>query len=117
MKPRQISAKELSEAGQNLHRKSLVFWHSLCNAKEFIRDKDMQSAAGQRRSGHPEVCRELFFEEGFHFVVANDGPAMRRALDSDPDIDVVVIDILLPCGVDGLILAEEAAGHGDSGDG
>ena len=61
-----------------------------------------------------DLLRELFADEGYRFIIVGDGPAMRRTLDSDTnaDIDIVIIDMLLPGGVDGLTLAKEAEARG-----
>lgn len=58
------------------------------------------------------LLRELFASEGYRFIIVSDGGEMRRALDSEPEIDAVIIDILLPGGLDGLTLADEVAGRG-----
>lgn len=59
-----------------------------------------------------DMLRELFADEGYRLVIVADGPAMMRALDDDPAIDVVVIDLLLPGGIDGLTLAQEVKARG-----
>lgn len=59
-----------------------------------------------------DLLRELFADEGYRIIIVGDGPAMRRALDDDPAIDVVVIDLLLPGGIDGLTLAQEVRARG-----
>ena len=59
-----------------------------------------------------ELLHELFASEGYRFVIVGDGAAMRRTLETDAAIDIVVIDVLLPGGVDGLTLAREAAARG-----
>lgn len=59
-----------------------------------------------------DLLRELFASEGYRFVIVEDGAAMRGALDRDPAIDAVVIDLLLPGGIDGLTLAREVAARG-----
>ena len=59
-----------------------------------------------------ELLCELFASEGYHFLIVGDGPAMREALEQDSGIDVVIIDMLLPGGLDGLTLAQEARAHG-----
>jgi DNA-binding response OmpR family regulator len=64
-------------------------------------DKDIQDLVTDTLSG-----------EGYHFTVAGTGAEMRMALASDPGIDIVVVDLHLPGGVNGLILAQEAAAQG-----
>lgn len=59
-----------------------------------------------------DLCRELFASEGYRFIIVGDGPAMRRALADDNEIDIVIIDVLLPGGVDGMTLADEVAARG-----
>lgn len=58
------------------------------------------------------LLSELFASEGFRFIIVSDGPAMRRALAAAPEIDVVIIDMLLPGGVPGLTLAHEVRACG-----
>jgi DNA-binding response OmpR family regulator len=59
-----------------------------------------------------DLCRELFATEGYRFIIVGDGPAMRHALAEDCEIDVAIIDVLLPGGVDGMTLAAEVAARG-----
>jgi DNA-binding response OmpR family regulator len=59
-----------------------------------------------------ELLETVFDDAGYRFRIVSDGPAMRAALADDPDIDVVVIDIGLPGGEDGMTLAEEVAAGG-----
>src|SRR6185437_10800965 len=59
-----------------------------------------------------DLLSELFASEGFRFIIVGDGPAMRRALAAAPEIDVVIIDMLLPGGVPGLTLANEVRARG-----
>lgn len=49
--------------------------------------------------------------EGYHFSAVANGAEMRRAL-ARGDIDVAVIDVLLPGGDNGYALAKEAADCG-----
>jgi DNA-binding NtrC family response regulator len=58
-------------------------------------------------SGIQELLSETFADEGYRFVIAGTGDEMRRALTGDHAIDIVVIDLHLPGGVDGLTLAQE----------
>ncbi len=62
--------------------------------------------------GIQEVLRESFSAQGYHFSMVTTGAEMRAALASDPAIDIVVIDISLPGGIDGFVLAQEAAAQG-----
>jgi two-component system OmpR family response regulator len=59
-----------------------------------------------------DLLRELFASEGYRFIIVGDGPGMRKALAADPAVDIVVIDLLLPGGTDGLTLAHEARARG-----
>lgn len=59
-----------------------------------------------------DLLHQLFASEGYRFVIVGDGAEMRRALDSDPAIDAVIIDVLLPGDVNGLTLAQDAAARG-----
>jgi two-component system phosphate regulon response regulator OmpR len=59
-----------------------------------------------------QVLSDSFSLEGYHFTLAGTGAEMRTALASDPDIDIVVIDVVLPGGDGGLVLAGEAAARG-----
>ncbi len=46
--------------------------------------------------GIQEVLRESLSAQGYHFSMVTTGAEMRAALASDPAIDIVVIDIVLP---------------------
>ena len=59
-----------------------------------------------------DLLHELFSNEGYRFLIVEDGAAMRAALDAHSDIDIVVIDVLLPGGTDGLALAEDVCARG-----
>ena len=59
-----------------------------------------------------ELLHELLSNEGYRFLIVGDGAAMRSALDTHSDIDIVVIDVLLPGGTDGLGLAQEVCDRG-----
>ena len=49
--------------------------------------------------------------EGYRFAVAGDGAEMRRIIRKG-EIDVCIIDFLLPGGENGLVLAKEVAAEG-----
>jgi DNA-binding response OmpR family regulator len=59
-----------------------------------------------------DLLHELFAEEGYRLAIVGDGAEMRRVIEHDPAIDIVIIDVLLPGGVDGLTLAGEARARG-----
>jgi DNA-binding NtrC family response regulator len=59
-----------------------------------------------------EFFRDVFADEGYRFILTRDGTEMRRAIDADPAIDVVVIDLTLPGSEDGLALGRHAAAQG-----
>jgi two-component system OmpR family response regulator len=61
--------------------------------------------------GIQALLGDLFSHEGFRFTIAADGPSMRAALE-EGDIDVVVLDVVLPGAEDGFALAEEATARG-----
>ena len=54
---------------------------------------------------------ELLAGEGYDCVLASNGKEMRAALQAG-DVEVVIIDVGLPGGEDGLCLAREASGRG-----
>src|SRR5882724_997733 len=54
---------------------------------------------------------ELFAHEGSPFVMVENGSAMRRVLETD-EVDVALIDVVLPGEETGLALAEEVASRG-----
>jgi len=59
-----------------------------------------------------DLLHTLFASEGYRFIIVGDGVAMRETLATHDDIDIVIIDVLLPGGVDGLTLAAEVADRG-----
>ena len=59
-----------------------------------------------------ELLSGTFADHGYHFVMAASAAEMRSALAGDPELDIVVVDLHLPGGTDGLVLAEEAAARG-----
>jgi two-component system, OmpR family, response regulator len=58
-----------------------------------------------------EVLESVFLSEGYRFSVVPNGEEMRRVLDQG-DVDIVVIDVVLPGADMGLALADEVAGQG-----
>src|SRR4051812_35410149 len=63
-------------------------------------------------SGIRELLTDVFESEGYHFVLAANADEMRAAMDGDPDIDILIVDIRLPGGDSGLVLAQEARARG-----
>ena len=59
-----------------------------------------------------ELLSGTFADQGYRFVIAASAAEMRSALASDPELDIVVVDLHLPGGADGLVLAKEAAARG-----
>jgi DNA-binding NtrC family response regulator len=59
-----------------------------------------------------ELLSDVFEIEGYHFTLAANAAEMRAALASDPDIDILIVDVRLPGGEDGLVLAQEASSQG-----
>jgi two-component system phosphate regulon response regulator OmpR len=58
------------------------------------------------------VFGRILKHEGYRFTLVGSVAAARRALQSESDIDVVIIDVVLPGGGDGLSLATEIASQG-----
>ena len=58
-----------------------------------------------------ELLSEVFADQGFRFAVVTNGAEMREAL-ATGEVDVAVIDVVLPGGQDGVALANEAAAQG-----
>lgn len=52
------------------------------------------------------VINEVLAFEGYEFLMASDAASMRRLL-ADNDVDVVIVDVVLPGGESGLTLAQE----------
>jgi DNA-binding NtrC family response regulator len=59
-----------------------------------------------------ELLSGTFADQGYHFMLAANAAEMRAALATGRDIDIVVVDLHLPGGIDGLLLAQEAAVQG-----
>jgi DNA-binding NtrC family response regulator len=62
--------------------------------------------------GIRELLTDVFESEGYHFALAANADEIRAAMASDSDIDIVIIDVRLPGGDSGLVLAHEAAARG-----
>src|SRR6266568_4405793 len=58
-----------------------------------------------------ELLADTFDDEGYRFAVASDGAEMRRIV-AEGDVDICIIDVMLPSGDDGFALAEEVAAQG-----
>jgi DNA-binding response OmpR family regulator len=58
-----------------------------------------------------ELLSEVFADQGYRFAVVANGGEMRKAL-ATSDVDVAVIDVVLPGAEDGLALAKEVAAQG-----
>jgi DNA-binding NtrC family response regulator len=54
---------------------------------------------------------DALHDQGYRFTLVGSGAEMRRALDED-DYDVVIVDVAMRDGEDGLVLADEAAEQG-----
>jgi two-component system, OmpR family, response regulator len=57
------------------------------------------------------VINEMLAFEGYEFLMAADAASMRRLL-ADDDVDVVIVDVVLPGGESGLALAQELTDQG-----
>jgi DNA-binding NtrC family response regulator len=57
-----------------------------------------------------QVFEMVLADKGYELVLARDGISMRRALAAG-DVDVVIIDVMLPGGEMGFTLAQEATSH------
>jgi DNA-binding NtrC family response regulator len=62
--------------------------------------------------GIRELLTDVFESEGYHFVLAANAEEMRAAMAGDPDIDILIVDVRLPGGDSGLVLAQEARARG-----
>src|SRR5258708_7854080 len=58
-----------------------------------------------------ELLSEVFADQGYRFGAVTNGGEMRKALVAG-DVDVAVIDVVLPGPEDGLALAKEVAAQG-----
>jgi DNA-binding NtrC family response regulator len=58
-----------------------------------------------------QVFDMVLADKGYELVLARDGASMRGAF-AGGDIDVVIIDVMLPGGETGFALAHEATGRG-----
>jgi len=58
-----------------------------------------------------DLLAEVFADQGFRFAVVANAAAMRQALATE-DVDVAVIDVVLPGAKDGVALAKEVADQG-----
>jgi DNA-binding response OmpR family regulator len=58
-----------------------------------------------------ELLSEVFADQGYRFAIVANGGEMRKAL-ATSDVDVAVIDVVLPGAEDGLALAKEVAAQG-----
>jgi DNA-binding NtrC family response regulator len=58
-----------------------------------------------------DMLESVFVSEGYRFAVVPSGEEMRRVL-AKGDVDIVVIDVVLPGADTGLALATEVAGQG-----
>jgi DNA-binding NtrC family response regulator len=62
--------------------------------------------------GIRELLSDIFECEGYHFILAGTAEEMRAALATDSGIDIVIIDVRLPDGETGLMLAHEVFARG-----
>lgn len=59
-----------------------------------------------------QLLVRYFEDEGYRITAVADGGAMRRCLGAGP-VDIVLLDLVLPGGEDGLTLAREIRAHSD----
>jgi DNA-binding NtrC family response regulator len=57
------------------------------------------------------VINEMLACEGYEFLMAADAASMRHLL-ADEDVDIVIVDVVLPGGESGLRLAQELTDRG-----
>jgi two-component system OmpR family response regulator len=58
-----------------------------------------------------ELLESIFESEGYRFAVVPNGGEMRKAL-ATSEVDIVILDVVLPGGDSGLSLASEVAQQG-----
>jgi DNA-binding NtrC family response regulator len=63
-------------------------------------------------TGIRELLTDVFENEGYNFILAGNAEEMRAAIAGDHDIDVLIVDVRLPGGDSGLVLAREATSCG-----
>ena len=51
---------------------------------------------------------EILTELGYRVLAAHDGPSALAVLDSEPDVDLLFTDVVMPGGMNGRQLADEA---------
>jgi DNA-binding response OmpR family regulator len=59
-----------------------------------------------------QMLSRYFEDEGYRVTTAGDGPSMRRSLRAGV-FDVILLDLMLPGGDDGINLAREVRAHSD----
>jgi two-component system, OmpR family, response regulator len=73
-----------------------------------VADKICRVLIVEDRPEIQELLSEVFADQGFRFAVVTNGAEMREAL-ATGEVDVAVIDVVLPGAEDGLALAKEVA--------
>jgi two-component system, OmpR family, response regulator len=63
-------------------------------------------------SGIRELLSDVLESEGYHFILAGNAGEMRAALAEQSGIDIVIIDVRLPGGDSGIVLAQEISARG-----
>ena len=59
-----------------------------------------------------QMLEDVFVSDGYDYVLARNGTEMREAVGAHDDIDMLIIDVSLPGGTDGFVLAREMADAG-----
>ena len=62
--------------------------------------------------GVRQMLEDVFVGDGYDYVLAQNGIEMREAVAAHDDIDMLIIDVSLPGGTDGFVLAREMADAG-----
>ena len=88
----------------------LPAWHS-AEPEEKEVDPDDTAATILLVEDDEEVNRfatEVLREEGYNVISTHEGPSALRLLDANPNIDLLFTDVVLPGGMNGRQLADEA---------
>ena len=59
-----------------------------------------------------QMLEDVFDDEGYGFLCVSSAEEFRRALAEEPELDIAIVDVILPGDRDGFALAQEAADRG-----